>query len=343
LQAHGRYFPTRSAQFVTARAGLAADDAELRLEDAAGVLLAAIPLKRIRISARLGTLPRKLHLPGGACFETPDNDAIDHMLRVSGNATLAGLLHRVEMSWRIVSVAVAVAMGVVAFMALIGVPWFALRLALNTPPAVAQAMAGQTLLALEEIGALAPTTLSPERAGELEQRLARVTAAMPALPAGYRLILKDAPVLGPNAFALPDGRIVMTDQLVALARDDAELEGVLGHEAAHVFRAHGLQRAYQASMIPVMIAFISGDVSTLSQTVTLLPGLLLQTSYSRTFEQQADDDAADALKRIGVAPSHLADLLERIEAEQCGADGCRANWLGTHPETAVRATRLRED
>ena len=37
-------------------------------------------------------------------------------------------------------------------------------------------------------------------------------------PSGYQLLLRNAPHIGPNAFALPDGRIVVTDQLVGLAQ-----------------------------------------------------------------------------------------------------------------------------
>ena len=35
---------------------------------------------------------------------------------------------------------------------------------------------------------------------------------------GYHLLLRDAPIIGPNAFALPDGRIVVTDQLIRWRR-----------------------------------------------------------------------------------------------------------------------------
>ncbi|MDR0781549.1 MAG: M48 family metallopeptidase, partial [Pseudomonadales bacterium] len=340
--AHGRYFARGSAQCITARASLLLINSAVRLEDDDGALLSTIALSDIKVSARLGSLPRKLYLPDGGCFETADNDAIDQILRQSGHDKHASWLHRMEMSWRMVSVAVAGTGILIAFMALVGVPWLALQLAKYTPPSVARSVTEQTLAALDKLGALKPTTLDPERVAALQQRLAHVTAAMPPAPGTYQLILKDAPTLGPNAFALPDGRIIMTDQLVALAQSDDELEGVLGHEASHVIHAHALQRTYQASIIPVMITFVSGDVSSLSHTAALLPGVLLQSNYSKTFEQQADDDSALALKRVGIEPSHLADILERIEKKYCGDQGCGANWLGTHPDTEVRAAHLRE-
>ncbi|MDR2212923.1 MAG: M48 family metallopeptidase [Pseudomonadales bacterium] len=344
MQAAGRYFAAGCARFVAVRIRLVGDDGYVYLEDAEGPLLTVLPLRQLRVSARLGSLPRKLYLPDGACFETPDNEAIDQMLRASGgNQQRVSLLHSMEKSWRMALGSILATVGVIAFMALVGVPWTARQLALRTPPVVARAASEQAMLGLEKIGALEDTTLSAQRVKELQKRLEHVTAAMPPAPGGYQLILKNAPILGPNAFALPDGRIVMTDQLVALAQTDDELEGVLGHEASHVIRAHGLQSAYQASIIPVLVAFVSGDVASIGQSAVLLPGIVLQSNYSKSFEQEADDDAALALERVGIDPAHLADLLERIEREHCGDEGCGATWLGTHPETVVRAAHLRKE
>jgi predicted Zn-dependent protease len=74
---------------------------------------------------------------------------------------------------------------------------------------------------------------------------------------------------------------------------------------------------------------------------TIMPGVLLQSSYSRAFEQQADDDAAAVLRRMGKSPAPLGDLLERIQKKICGGDSCGPSWLGSHPATAARAARLR--
>ena len=158
---------------------------------------------------------------------------------------------------------------------------------------------------------------------------------------GYRLVLRNAPLIGPNAFAFPDGSIVLTDQLAAMIRSDDEIEGVFAHEMSHVNHAHVLQRIYQASLVPAAIAFITGDASQLGHFATILPGILLQSAYSRAFEQQADDDAARLLRGMGKDPGQLANLLERIARKMCGGTDCEPSWLGSHPATAERAARLR--
>jgi Zn-dependent protease with chaperone function len=206
---------------------------------------------------------------------------------------------------------------------------------------VARLATKQTLDLLEG-RVLKPTRLSKAQQNTTQALFGAVTARAPRGSTGYRLLLRDAPVIGPNAFALPDGTIVMTDQLVRLSRNGEELQGVFAHEAAHADRAHGLQSVYQASLVPAAIAFITGDVSQVGQIATILPGVLLQSAYSRSFEQQADDDAKALMRRMGKDPTQLGALLQRIEARLCGKKGCGASWLGSHPDTAARVMRLRE-
>jgi predicted Zn-dependent protease len=75
----------------------------------------------------------------------------------------------------------------------------------------------------------------------------------------------------------------------------------------------------------------------------VLSGILVESSYSRGFEQQADDDAAATLKRMGAKPSRLAELLQRLDQAHCAKGGCLPSWIGTHPDTTSRAFRLRKE
>ena len=227
-----------------------------------------------------------------------------------------------------------------AWFVVYGVPVAARWLARATPPSISTLITDQTLAVMDK-GLLRPTTLSSARQREIRARFQRLIRWEGAGRPDYRLLLRDAPRIGPNAFALPDGRIVMTDQLAAMARNDVEIDGVFAHEMAHANHAHGLQSVYQASLIPIALAFITGDASQFGQIAAILPGILVQSAYSRGFEQQADDDAAALLRRHGEDPGQLANLLERMDRKLCGQDGCGPSWLGDHPATAERAARLR--
>jgi predicted Zn-dependent protease len=104
-----------------------------------------------------------------------------------------------------------------------------------------------------------------------------------------------------------------------------------------------LQLLYEGSLLPAAIALITGDASQFGQIATVLPTILIESSYSRAVEQQADDDSATMMKRIGANPAALGNLLLRLEGKLCGGKGCSAGWLGSHPDAAIRAARLREE
>jgi Zn-dependent protease with chaperone function len=335
LRLSGFYFPAGSARASESIALLSPDGKTLTILTGGDRVLAEAPLHRLAASSRLGKLRRKLEFPDGAIFETPDNDAVDALLKGG-----SGLLHRLEKSWRLALASLLViVLGATGFL-VYGVPVAARWLARATPPSMSRLMTNETLAVMNK-GLLRPTDLPSARQQEIGARFRQIAQWEEKRNLHYRLLLRDAPRIGPNAFALPDGRIVMTDQLIAMARNDAEIDGVFAHEMAHVNHAHGLQSVYRASLIPAALAFITGDASQFGQIAAILPGVLVQSAYSRGFEQQADDDAATLLRRHGEDPGRLADLLERMDRKLCGQDGCGPSWLGSHPATKARAARLR--
>ena len=334
----GRFFPPHSARVVLARASVSADFT-LRIETSDGALLTEAPAKQVRISARLANVPRRFEFPDGARFETDDNDGADRLIADLRGHRRSSLIHRIERSWRWIAASVVVAAALTYAFVEYGIPVAALWLAERTPHKLAVIVSDQTMEFFDSmaLGASRLPAADRQRATTLFRRVA---SHEPLGPDGYHLFFRRGGAVGANAFALPDGRVVMTDELWQLVKNDEEIEGVFAHEMAHVNHAHGLQRVYQASLIPAALALLTGDPSQFSQVATVLPGILIESSYSRAFEQQADDDAAITLKRMGASPTHLAELLQRLEAKQCGKGGCGPSWIGTHPDTASRSARL---
>ena len=331
----GFYFPPGSARQTEAILHLTDDGEYLEVRDGGGAILARAPRPQILVTSRLGGLRRKLEFPDGALFETADNDGADALVKDH-----SGALARLERSWRLAAMSLLAIAACTVLFILYGVPAIAAWLAEETPPSVARAMTDHTLKVMDT-QLLGPTALPSARQQQVRNRFETIAGWEDRGAGRYTLLLRNAPHVGPNAFALPDGRIVVTDQLVLMAKSDAELDGVLAHEMAHVNHAHGLRSVYQASLVPAAIAFVTGDASQFAQMTVILPAILLQSAYSRKFEQQADDDAAALQRRHGEDPAALAGFLERMELKTCGKAGCAPSWLGSHPATAARAARLR--
>jgi Zn-dependent protease with chaperone function len=119
--------------------------------------------------------------------------------------------------------------------------------------------------------------------------------------------------VGANAFTLPNGTIVFTDEMVNLAANDHELVAILGHEIGHVVHRHILRRIIQNSSTSILIIFITGDVSAASSLVLALPSLLFNLSYSRDFENEADDFAYNFLIKNNLDPDSFAQIMQRLK------------------------------
>ena len=145
----------------------------------------------------------------------------------------------------------------------------------------------------------------------LAGRLAQLAAAMPKDGFSYRLELRDAG-LGANAFALPGGIIVVTDELLNVCSLD-EATAVLAHELAHVSERHVMQSIVLEAGIGAALAAVAGDVSWSRIGVESAPSLLIELSYSRSAEEQADEGAFAMLRRVQLPPSLLGDALEKME------------------------------
>jgi Zn-dependent protease with chaperone function len=156
-----------------------------------------------------------------------------------------------------------------------------------------------------------------------------------------RLDFRDAPSLGPNAFALPDGQVVMTDQLVSLVSDDDELLAVLAHEAGHHEHRHGMRRGLESSAAVVVIGFLFGDLSGTGSLSVSIPTLLVNSGFSRRHEREADEFAFALLPRHGISPDAFARVMARLSGDEGHSPAGPIGYLSTHPPSDERIQAAR--
>ncbi len=150
-----------------------------------------------------------------------------------------------------------------------GMPWIALKVAERIPPSVECNASDQVVKVLERFH-LDDSRLPQARQQALRAAFRGLNAHEPRA-ADMRLIFAAAPGLGANAFALPDGRIYMTDELVALAKSDDELLAVLAREAGHHVHRHGLRGAMEGSAVFQLSGLMLGDAAGSSLAVSRPP------------------------------------------------------------------------
>ena len=84
-------------------------------------------------------------------------------------------------------------------------------------------------------------------------------------------------------------------------------------------------------MAGLTLAAVTGDVSSLASG---LPAILLQLSYSRDMETEADQYALNALHTSCIQPHAFADILARL-TKQANVDKV-PEIVSSHPDTQAR-------
>ena len=291
-----------------------------------------VPFSSLRVDERLGRAPRRLRFDDGTFCEVRDLGALDALLEAGGH--IDGWVDRVQRRAQFVLIAILASL-LLAFAAYRwGLPSAAAMGAKHLPSAVSTSLSVQTLKVLDG-GMLNASHVSSTRQQSLKAQFYRLRLPERGHPAST-LLFRAAPTLGANAFTLPDGTIIVNDDLVTTMSEDGMVLAVLSHELGHAHGRHGLQLLLRSSAIGAFLTFYVGDVSML---LAVAPATVLQARYSRDLEQQADDYGAAVMSDNGMSPALLADALKILSASHPGssADG----YMASHPATDARMRHLR--
>lgn len=295
------------------------------------------------VSRRIGNTPRRICFQNGGSFETSENEKVDQALSMLRRNQGSLWIHLLESKLRYVLIAL-VAIGVFAFLGVqYGIPYSARVIAERLPDVVVET-AGEKALVFLDKTLFKPSDLPDADKRALGQHFQSVIDHHPDLD--LKISLRKGGRIGPNAFALPNGNIVFTDEMVRLAEHHDELLAVLVHEIGHVVHRHGMRRIIQDSILSFAILSITGDASGVSELFLGLPVILTELAYSRGFEVEADDYALQYLKKHGIPPHRFSDLLRRIQTAgnkkaEPPKDGLKwSNYLSTHPDTDERIRRF---
>lgn len=288
---------------------------------------------------------RQILLPGGGLLSFADAAAFDAWALASGRTD--SVVVRWQQSWRLAVLSLVLLVAGLAIGYRWGLPWAVDHAVDALPPAVEQRLSAQLLASLDGEW-LHPTTLSAAQQQAWRERWQRMlaqarTAGGPALPARYEIHFRaGSKALGPNAFALPGGDVVITDALLKLLEDEPDaVLTVLAHELGHVQHRHGLRMLLRAGAIGVVTSVMLGDFSSL---LAAAPALLATNAYSRDNERQADFYGRALARAGGVDTSRMAVFFERIAEKHAGVgEHPLAIAISTHPADAERVRFFSEN
>lgn len=188
----------------------------------------------------------------------------------------------------------------------------------------------------EMVNDLASSGFTPTELSEREQTDVRVLfdGLRNELGLGERHVLHFYAWEGEaNALALPGAHIVVTDALVQRLGVGESLKAVLLHEIGHTTHQHVEAALLRSSLFGLAGLLLIGDVSYLSLAAVSVSTALVERSFSREQELEADAFATRYFLARHRDPEALVDALKKL------GDSSEANehsWLDTHPSTKDR-------
>lgn len=295
--------------------------------------------QEVKVSNQLGETVRSLQLPNGAKCESHDHESINH-LENKYNASLFGRgLYYLESHWHSVLVAALVVVTFTWGMVVYGIPELAKSVAQALPVSVDEKLTQGTLTLLDE-RILSESELALETQKRIEDKFFNMVEHAQD-EHKYQLMFRKG--LGANAFALPSGHIVITDELIDMADSDEEVLAVLAHEIGHVVHDHGLRSVLQSSAVALLLTAVTGDVGAASGFAAAMPIILLETNYSRKFELEADTYALDYMKANNIDTIHFATILQKISGDVGDEESSPFSYISTHPATFERIKPFKDN
>ena len=153
-----------------------------------------------------------------------------------------------------------------------------------------------------------------------------------------------------NAFCLPGGKMVVFTGILPVARTEAGLAAVLGHEMAHATSRHGSQRLLQSQISNTLMSgaqasLAFGDMDPQQKMAVLAAvgagarfGVILP--FSRGHETEADEVGLYYMARAGYDPREAITFWERMG--EAGGGRQAPEFASTHPSHGTRIERLKQ-
>ena len=147
-----------------------------------------------------------------------------------------------------------------------------------------------------------------------------------------------------NAFCMPGGKIVVYEGLLTVAKTEAELAVVLGHEIAHAVAKHSNERMsqqilakYGAAILQQALSQKSAAVQTVAVNVFGLGAQVgMMLPYSRKHEYEADHMGIVFMEIAGYDSQSAVDFWSKMSA----GGGNTSDFFSTHPSDSKRIAQI---
>jgi metalloendopeptidase OMA1, mitochondrial len=149
-----------------------------------------------------------------------------------------------------------------------------------------------------------------------------------------------------NAFCLPGGKIVVYTGILPVAKTEAGLATVVGHEVAHATAEHGAERIFQQQLTQTAVQIVAAGAAENQQQYEQIAGLLgagaqvgLTLPWGRDQESEADHIGLIYMARAGYDPVEAVGFWQRMERAHRDQPQ-PPEYLSTHPSSETRIDQI---
>ncbi|MFD2176363.1 M48 family metallopeptidase [Veronia pacifica] len=280
-------------------------------------------LSELELGSDVGGLRLQVRFPQGQLFIPDDMAKVPDALRPK-----RGWLKRTEDNILLVLASVVICLLFVWLGYFHGLPAATRGIVSVLPDDVPELVAEQVMTELDKT-TFQSSSLTADKQAELQQRFAGLVSQLPPMPFAPKLEFRSWE-MGPNAFALSNGTVVVMDSLVALSKAPEELDSIILHELGHVYHEHVMKSVVRAGLLSVAVTVMTGESSGAIDMLAGAGTLVAVTGFSRELETEADAFSAQYMMEIYGTTAPMATMFRRLASSS--DSGELPQWLSTHPD-----------
>ena len=141
-----------------------------------------------------------------------------------------------------------------------------------------------------------------------------------------------------NAFALPNNYLVVYTGLIMDCKKQEALQGVLGHEIAHIEYHHVMKKLSKEIGFSVLLSATTGGKG--GEILKEVFKTISSSAYDRTLEKEADLACVDYMLKANIDPKPMADFMYQMAQDSQSSENLY--WISSHPESEERAKYILE-
>lgn len=156
----------------------------------------------------------------------------------------------------------------------------------------------------------------------------------------YQFRVLDSPVV--NAFAIPGGYVYFTRGIMAYFNNEAQFEGVLGHEIGHIAARHSAEQYTTQTLGQVLLIggiIVSKEIRAFANEAQTAMGLLF-LKYSRDHETEADELGVEYSTKVGYDAKEMAEFFKTLKSLSVESGSEIPTFESTHPDPGERSKKV---